>query len=156
MANVSPSKITNRGHCAGSILLIILLLLTLPFFHSWKESQCPCVVSQEKSGTMLPRRSPPSVDASAVEWNGIHGFRVMKVVSSSNSEETMVGTGVSLPPRLHTYGKDPCRPWYPTGDRPVWNKKTRMVSPAVVDFRNVTTDSILGLAMVLDVTVVVE
>ena len=90
MANVSPSKITNRGHCAGSILLIILLLLTLPFFHSWKESQCPCVVSQEKSGTMLPRRSPPSVDASAVEWNGIHGFRVMKVVSSSNSEETMM------------------------------------------------------------------
>merc|ERR1719428_2066202 len=36
----------------------------LPFFHAWNEFQYPWVVSQEKSGTMLPRRMALSVDCS--------------------------------------------------------------------------------------------
>src|SRR6056300_555933 len=43
-----------------------------PFFHSWNESKLPCVVSIAKSGTMLPKRIPPSVESS--------GYRLIYVL----------------------------------------------------------------------------
>ena len=62
----------------------------LSFFHSWKDSIGPCVVSAEKSGTMLPRRKVPSVAPSGYKLMYI--FVPVSIVSMVDDDDDDVAS----------------------------------------------------------------
>lgn len=60
----------------------------MSFFHSWKLSMSPWVVSAEKSGTMFPSRKLPSVEPS--------GYKLMYILVPDSIVSMVLSPVVSV------------------------------------------------------------